>query len=444
MRAEIGASDELARFASEEAHIPDAVRAVATALTANFMACAISASANPEVTNLSAALVSLGNGGPLSTVATGKMMGPVWAATVNGAAAASADYGDFNPAATMEVGAVVVPAVLAVAELTDCSCAELVDAVAIGAEIALRIGMGLQPSHGTRGWDASTTCGGIGAAIAAGRVLRLDHERMTMALALGATQASGVLASRGTLGRVLQRGHAAGLGVESALLASQGFTGATASIEGRRGLGALTSRDPSFEAMVLDLGRTWGVRETVLKPYACSWEFQSVIAAALRLRSRLAAGAVVKAVDILGTTISTGWSEAEALDEFSARFSLEYCLQSGIRDGAVGPQQFTADRIAAVSRADVTPRIRVHPISDEEKGPAVLKAQVASGGVLTEAVTDEWLRISPETVAAGLRARLESAVDPLLGFSTDALVDLWFHPGDGRVRDIWRLVHQHS
>jgi len=438
----MGASEELARFGCGEALIPDDVRAVATTLIANYLAWTISAAANPEVARLSAALVSLGSDGSVSTAATGEMMGPIWAATVNGAAAAIADYGDFHPDAAMEVGAVVVPAALAVGEMTDCAYADLVDAVAVGAEVALRIGMGLQPSHGTRGWDASTTCGGVGAAIAAGRLLRLDPERMTMAVALGATQASGVLASRGTLGRVLQRGHAAGLGVESALLASVGLTGATASIEGRRGLGALTSREPAFAAMVADLGQTWGLSDTVLKPYACSWEFQSVIAAALRVRSRLPEGAVVEAVDVLGTAFPPDWTQSEVLDEFSARFSLAYCLQSGLRDGAVGPQQFSADRFAGAGNDN--PSVRLHPIADGEAGLEMLKVQVVGCPVMTEVVTDDWIRPAPDPAAAGLRSRLESAVVPVLGPLSGALVDLLLDPGDRRVRDIWRLIHQQT
>ena len=62
-------------------------------------------------------------------------------------------------------------------------------------------------------------------AVAAGRLLGLDVERMQHAIGIAATEAGGVLASRGSMTKPFHVGKAAFDGIEAAFMAQLGIVG---------------------------------------------------------------------------------------------------------------------------------------------------------------------------------------------------------------------------
>src|SRR5439155_1406596 len=64
----------------------------------------------------------------------------------------------------------------------------------------------------------------VGVMLAASRLLGLDAAQTRTALAIAATQASGLKENFGTMTKPFHAGHAARSGVLSALLAREGFT----------------------------------------------------------------------------------------------------------------------------------------------------------------------------------------------------------------------------
>ena len=91
-------------------------------------------------------------------------------------------------------------------------------------EVACKIGKGVNPDLFDRGWHATSVIGVLGAAAAAGKLLRLDAQKMAFALALAASQASGLKGNFGTMGKPFHAGKAAESGVVAALLSASGFT----------------------------------------------------------------------------------------------------------------------------------------------------------------------------------------------------------------------------
>lgn len=145
-----------------------------------------------------------------------------------------------------------VAAAFALGDSVDAPGATVLDAIVAGTEIAMRVERALGPAHRERGWDPRGTCGRLGAAIAASRVLGLQRDAMRNAFGIAATAACGLLEARGTMTAPYIIGAAAADGVEAALLARAEFTGAPLALEGRRGLAALMST--SFDAGVLLAG----------------------------------------------------------------------------------------------------------------------------------------------------------------------------------------------
>lgn len=151
----------------------------------------------------------------------------------------------------------IVAAAFALGESVDAAGASVLDAIVAGCEIAARVASALGASHRERGWDPRGTCGRLGAAIAAGRVLGLQRDAMRNAFGIAATAAGGLSEARGTMTAPYIAAAAAADGVEAALLARAEFTGAPLALEGRRGLAALMSATFDGGAVVTGLGETF-------------------------------------------------------------------------------------------------------------------------------------------------------------------------------------------
>jgi 2-methylcitrate dehydratase PrpD len=115
---------------------------------------------------------------------------------------------DAHPAGHVRV--VIVPAALAVAEQANASANDLLAAIVVGYEVALRIGRDHVADASTRGLRSTPLYGVFGAAAATARLLRLDAPTSMHALALAANAAGGLreFVNAGTdalLGRRLRR-----------------------------------------------------------------------------------------------------------------------------------------------------------------------------------------------------------------------------------------------
>src|SRR6266545_3334310 len=126
-------------------------------------------------------------------------------------------------------------AALAAAELALADGRALVHAFLLGFEVETSLAEVLNPPHYERGWHATCTLGTLGAAAAAARLLGLDAEQARTALAVAASQASGLKENFGTMTKPFHAGHAARSGILAALLAREGWTASEQAIEGPQG-----------------------------------------------------------------------------------------------------------------------------------------------------------------------------------------------------------------
>ncbi|MBV9198428.1 MAG: MmgE/PrpD family protein [Alphaproteobacteria bacterium] len=166
------------------------------------------------------------------------------AALVNGAASHALDYDDVNMAMPGHLSVAILPAVLALAELTCSSGCEVITAFIAGYETACRIGAALQPGHYNLGFHSTGTVGTFGAAAACARLLGLDGEATAVALGIAGTQAAGLKSQFGTMCKPFHAGKAAQNGLLAARLAARGFSSRADIIECVQGF-ALT-HGPNF------------------------------------------------------------------------------------------------------------------------------------------------------------------------------------------------------
>jgi 2-methylcitrate dehydratase PrpD len=166
-------------------------------------------------------LPEIGASGPSTVLGSSKRWKPVVAGLINGSLAHALDYDDTYQPVPAHTSASVFPASLAVGEKERSSGKDLIRAMALGSEVAIRIGMALGRSHIERGWHGTGTFNTFGAAVATGILLGLSEDQMTRCLGTAAVQAAGLLrAAAGTKCKPLHAGKAAMNGILSGLLAS--------------------------------------------------------------------------------------------------------------------------------------------------------------------------------------------------------------------------------
>jgi len=211
------------------------------------------------------------------------------------------DFDDTHPATIIHPTAPVAPALFAYAETYGLSGEDLLLGFALGAEALCRIGNAVSPGHYRRGWHITSTCGVFGAAVATGKVLKLDRQQLVWAVGNAAVQTGGLVETLGTMAKSISVGNAARNGLLSALLARDGFSGPAHPLEGERGFLRIATDAPKLEAVCDGLGERWELLTNTYKPYPCGVVLNPVIEACLALAAdeRLAV-AEIAGIEITG------------------------------------------------------------------------------------------------------------------------------------------------
>ncbi|RPI47894.1 MAG: MmgE/PrpD family protein [Betaproteobacteria bacterium] len=280
-------------IAIEYARLPEWVRTLARQCIIDWFAVTLAGARDPLVDLLLDEAREEG-GKPVATVVgRGARLTRAQAALVNGTASHVLDYDDVNLNINGHPSAVLVPAALAMGEATDAGGIELLTAFVAGYEFACRAGRLAAPGHYLRGYHATSTVGGLGAAVACARLLRLDPERTATAVGIAATQAAGLKAMFGTQCKPFHAGMAAEHGVRAAALARRGMESRTDALECRQGFAPVMSPDLDPAAALGD-PEAFFLRDNLFKYHAACYGTHSAIecARALHAEHRFAAAEI--------------------------------------------------------------------------------------------------------------------------------------------------------
>jgi len=154
------------------------------------------------------------------------------AAQVNAVMSDAAASDDSDLRAIVHCGTPLTATALAMAERTGASGRDVLAAMVAGYEAAGRISGPVSPQFRERGHHGSTMAIFV-AAVAAGKLLKLDVERLTQTIALAATSASGLVKAADTsVAREYHAGLAVRSGIDAALAAERGFIAEESVLEG--------------------------------------------------------------------------------------------------------------------------------------------------------------------------------------------------------------------
>ncbi|HEY4441673.1 MAG TPA: MmgE/PrpD family protein [Candidatus Elarobacter sp.] len=218
------------------------------------------------------ALTALGARGTATAIGYGPAFAPQYAALLNACNAHVLDFDDTHERSSLHPGAPVIGAALGAGERVGASGAALIAAIVTGYDVAVRVGLALDPrAHYARGFHPTATAGLFGALAAVALLHGDSPERLESAFGIGLSLAAGSLqfSVDGAATKPVQVGFAAHHAILARELAAAGVRGPAEAFEGRSGLLHAYSDGADPSAL---LERWDGVHEidrTAFKPYPC-------------------------------------------------------------------------------------------------------------------------------------------------------------------------------
>ena len=372
-----------------------------------------------------------------TVIGTKVRLSPPNAALVNGTAAHALELDDGYTPGGGHPGCTVVSAALASAEQAGSSPDELTRAVALGYEVACRIGGATHPSQWRRGFHNTPLFGTFGAATATAAVLGLDGTRLANAFGLAGSHASGLLSyhDQGSDVKRYHAGKAARDGVVSADLAARGLTAPTNVLEGAHGYfpafaGGVFDRDH----LLADLGTTWRMTRTYQKPHACCRHVHAAVDAALRIRERAHLHpSTVESITVETFSIAANYGNKDIRTALDAQMSLPYAVAAALVHGKVGMAEFEeAARTNPLLRSLCTQTQIVVDAELDQDYPAKRPARVrirAGGEEYVEEVPQPYGEPDNPMTDSDLEAKFRRLVTPVLDPDRCEAI----------IRSVWRL-----
>jgi len=320
---------------------------------------------------------------------------PVTAAFALGGLGSILEMDDVHRAALLHPGPVVVPAALAVA--TDATPADaFLDAIIRGYEAMIRLGRAVGAGHYAH-FHNTSTCGGFGAAVAAGSLLRLDAAGLAYALGNAGSLSAGLWQCRNepVMTKTLHVAEAARRGVTAARLAARGFTGPRLILEGPQGFFAGLCPGASAEDILAGSDAGWLLAETSFKPWPACRHAHAAIDAALALRDELGGRPIAAVAIDTYADAKLFCDRARPETTLQAKFSLQHAVAVALQDGAPPLDAFDLSALDRPEIAALRERTTV-TVSDAFTAPypahfgSAVAVTLQSGETLSRSVADAW------------------------------------------------------
>lgn len=407
--------------------LPDAVNHHVRRMLLDHLAGVVASSVGDVSAAVGAHAARMYRGGAATAIGHGRLS-PLGAAIVNGTNGHGIESDEGYTPGSMHPTSVVFPAVFAVAQDLGISGQRVLDAAAIGMELACRIADAGHPATRNNHFHNTPVAGVFGATAAVATLLELDAEQIANALGIAGSHASGLFEFLGQSAEVkrFHPGKAARDGIASADLAASGLTGPTTILEGRDGYFAayagVEGEHWFAETVTSGVGGQWKIVDTYVKPYPCCRHLHGAIDAMLALRARHDIEPAEIATITVGTFAIATRHAGRALDTvLQAQLSVPYTVAVAAVRGAVTLTDFDA-----VSRADASIRRVMDTVSVELDAaaeaaypktgrPAQVSVTMRDGAVHTDRVEQPYGEPTNPMSDADLEGKARALVEPVVG-----------------------------
>ena len=260
---------------------------------------------------------------------------------VNGITSHAAELEDDQfPSATSDI--TIFPVIFPMAEKLGLTGKEVIVASALGIEIMNRVGMYPLSS---KGYTDLPFYGVIGAAVTAGKALKLSPRQLKSAIGIALGRAGGFIVNFGTDAHYIESAGACRDGLMAALFAQQDMTG-----------------NPDIERWLEDLcaglgidigkitqglgGSTWRVHEIWVKKYPCCFLTHRHIDMMLEILTeyKIHYGDIEK-INIDVGPVDYTCNRPQPADPEDARFSFHHIMAALMLDGDIDSYHFSAEKL---------------------------------------------------------------------------------------------------
>lgn len=285
------------------------------------------------------------------------------AAFINGYNAHILELDDGHQFGMIHLGAPIISAVIAAAQKENADGIDVLKAIVMGYEAAVRLALAIQPYHKQKGFHTSGTCGTIGAAVGTAVILKLDKQQLKTAVSAAVTSAAGLLAIQEDDSELkpYNTGHAAMSGVNAAYTGLTGLSPPHDVLLGTRGIMMIMAEERNVDKLVAD-EKYYEIERIYTKPYAACRHCHSAIEAALHMREDI--GTDVKAIrSICVYTYKMaikGHDHTDISTISSAKLSIPFCVAAAYYLGSCGFQTFSEENIRDETIKKLTKKIYVY------------------------------------------------------------------------------------
>lgn len=402
--------------------LPAEVVARAKRVVLDTLGCALGA-LEAEPVRMARAVVALQGGNAQSTiVGVGGKVSADQAAFLNAMALRYLDYNDYIALGRPHHASINVAPALAITEMMGASGKDMLLGFVCGYEVEVRLRDAIAAKE-LEGWDGTSIVAQYASAATAGKLLRLDREKLANALAIAGSNAN-------TLGEVRRGAEmtpakgsaepmAARNGVFAALLAREGLEYPLTMLDGQYGYGRMV---PGVldEAVLRNRSGDFQILKSCIKLWPCVGTAQAPIAAALEIHKQQP-----RADEIERVTVSLGdftyRQQIAYPEEINTRehadHSVPYLVARALLDGAVGVKDFDETRFKDPRATALMKRIalRSEPSLSNPDFGANIEAVSRSGAVLKAAMPVPPGSMKNPPGDARLSAKFLALAEPVLG-----------------------------
>jgi 2-methylcitrate dehydratase PrpD len=402
--------------------IPELVRREGIRSLVNIIGCTLGGAEHEAVQKAWIALQPFAGAEQVTLIGRYHRTDALTAAFINALSSSINAYDDTHAEAIVHPSGPVMAAVLAVAEMREITGVEALAAFTLGVETVCRLSKAISvaPANCDIAWSQTGVTCGIGAALAAARLLKLDVGRARMASGIAAAGASGIRALHATMCTAALPASAGQSGLRAALLAKTGFTASQSVIEARYGFAQCFARSPHLAYLTDGLGVQWEILGNTYKPYPCGIVIHPLIEGALVIaREREITTEAVKHVEILANPTALALCyRRHPKDQMEGQVSLYHWVAVALARGRAGIAEGTNEAIADPAIRALRDRISVMTDQAIPHDGADVTVKLTDGTTVTRRIrdcigsrgrpmTDAELDVKFSAAAAGVMSKVD-------------------------------------
>ncbi len=257
-----------------------------------------------------------------------------------------ADLDDGYRHAMGHPGSVLVPLLLSMAQLHRNDGKQMITAIVAAYDVYARLGEAINPfMYRERGFDATGVCGAVAAAALVSKLTNADSKQTKDAMGIASLFTGGLIEYQndGTSGKILCSGWAALTGLRAVRLASCGFTGPDAALEGKYGFFQAfkgTSGHCDTSHVLEGLGTDFKVTYIYFKRHACQRGLHATLDAMLELREDYSlTPSKIKSVDVRTSSFVYRLTNPKPKTAIGAQASTQFTSAVALKYGRMDSEE---------------------------------------------------------------------------------------------------------